>query len=382
MRFRPATLSDTFALIELFHRAFTTSKGTNFSEFTAIEKSLSDPDTRDVIIEVGGIVRGLISARFDNDQGICKLNRLIVSPEIEDGKTALKLALEYFLDTVKQEMPHIDVVYTTTTSISRDEQEVTVECGFQVYGVFPNLLGLDASQLNGLTAFFLRDDWKKKRSSRITIHPVIEPFYKIVQKEAGLPELAPEQIASAPEQELSSNEAPSDLTLEIIEAEGFVAKRFKNHIARKSQMIHFYPFYEPNAVITDPEQSCEIFVKIVEHARFAAIIGEHLSIPVKPVELYTKVQALLKERGVGYIEIINDAGDVEGTESIIQSGFTPCAYFPAFKRQGASRRDFVVYGKSFEYLCRPDFQAPRTYLDFYREYFRIEGKNYFPELQS
>jgi hypothetical protein len=95
--------------------------------------------------------------------------------------------------------------------------------------------------------------------------------------------------------------------------------------------------------------------------------------------MYKQVLTLLREQGVSYVEIINDAADLYGTECILKAGFTPCAYVPAFKRQGQKRRDYVVFGKSFEYLCRPDMNSHGKYLEFYREFFRIEGKNYFPE---
>jgi hypothetical protein len=110
--------------------------------------------------------------------------------------------------------------------------------------------------------------------------------------------------------------------------------------------------------------------------------GEHLALPVNPVKLYEKTLHILLEQGISYIEIINDAADTFGIECIMQAGFTPCAYLPAFKLQGSTRRDYVIFGKSFEYLCRPDLNAHPAYIDFYREYFRIEGKNYFPDLGS
>ena len=104
-----------------------------------------------------------------------------------------------------------------------------------------------------------------------------------------------------------------------------------------------------------------------------------MTIQAPPVSLYLEIQNILKKQGVSYIEIINDAEDVKGTDAILRSGFTPSAYFPAFKKQGKARRDFIVFGKSFEYLCRPNFKAHKSYIDFYREYYRIEGKNYFPD---
>jgi len=98
---------------------------------------------------------------------------------------------------------------------------------------------------------------------------------------------------------------------------------------------------------------------------------------VHPTELYTAVLQILRSHGVMYVEIINDAADVFGTECILEAAFTPCAYIPAFKRQGESRRDYVVFGKAFEYLCKPDLEMPVPYLEFFKEYYRIERRNYF-----
>ncbi len=392
MRFRAATESDAFAIMELFHRTQRVKKEVELSGLSDLERAISSKDSWFLIIEIGGAMRGLVSMIFDANQGLCKLNRLLACPSLKDGRTVLSHALEHVLHSLRTERPEIDMVYTTTTSISLDEQSVTLDAGFKIFGVFPNLLGMDSSQLNGLSAYFLGESLHTQRPKELTIHPVIKPFFDIVQRQCQLPDVTcakPEAYKLKPatsespighhSDTESDDESLAEDDLEVIDAAGFVGQRFRNHIERHSQLINFYPFYSPNALITDPHQRCEIFVKIVPHARFAAIIGEHLTVPMDPVRLYLKVQALLKERGVSYIEIINDAADVVGTECILSAGFTPCAYVPAFKRQGRARRDFVVFGKSFEYLCRPDFKAHQAYLEFYREYFHIEGKNYFPD---
>jgi len=169
--------------------------------------------------------------------------------------------------------------------------------------------------------------------------------------------------------------------LEIIPAPSFVAHRFAKLKERQALSVHFYPFHEPNVLITDPAQRIEIFIKMVPEERFAAILGERLDVYVNPVELYRKIAVLLNQHGITYLEVINDAGDLAGTQAILDAGFLPCAYFPSFKRLGDSRWDYVVFSCSFEKPL-PVAEADAVhihplYLDYLKEYRRQEQERYF-----
>jgi hypothetical protein len=296
-----------------------------------------------------------------------------VDHSLADAQDILRYSLRNALDYLRKVIGAVDAVYTTTLSMPMDVQEVTLLEGFKILGVFPNAQGDDNSQLNGLTAYYFDGVLKNKRQSRFSLHPAIKPFYQICQSQLDLPDLG----TSTPEQCRPALEYESMPPIEIIRAPRLVRSKFLKMKEKPSQVINFYPFYMPNTLICDPDQSVEIYIRIDESKRFAAIISEHLQRSVEPVQLYQAMLQLLREQGISYVEIINDAADAYGIQCILDSTFTPCAYLPALKCQNETRRDYVVFGKSFEYLCRPNLNIEKTYFDFFRQYLKIERRNYF-----
>ena len=188
MRFRQATLSDAYSIFELNHKTKRNLLSTENDVDKIKDTILKDPLSY-LLIEIQGSIQGFISLIFDSAQGLCKLTRMTINPALPDGAIILKYALEHTIEVLREKRQDIEVIYTTTTSVSLDEQEITLKSGFKIFGVFPNLLGMDSSQLNGLSAFFLREETiEKRRQKEILLHPAIKPFYEIVQKSLELPE--------------------------------------------------------------------------------------------------------------------------------------------------------------------------------------------------
>jgi hypothetical protein len=382
MKYREAIAADVFSIIRLYLKSHSIDESDGLlTDYRNLETAILDSNSLWILTEIEGDTVAMISSRIDLEQRICKITRMLTDPDAANYQGVTKNSLRHFLTYLRHKFPGIDVIFTTTVTMTLAQQKVTLDEGFSIFGVFPNLLGEDNSQLNGVSALFCNDVLEDHRQGSFQLHHVIGPFFKIAQRQVNLADVL---IASPADVQEKVKKFGSEFdqvipALECIDAPEFVKGRFNSHRFRQSQIVSFYPFYSPNCLITDPEQLCEIFIKISHTIKFAAIIGEHLALPINPVKLYERTLQILRDRGISYIEIINDAADIFGVECILQSGFTPCAYLPAFKLQGKTRRDYVVFGKSFEYLCRPDFNAHKAYIDFYREYFKIEGKNYFPE---
>ncbi|MDD5628218.1 MAG: hypothetical protein PHU21_04075, partial [Elusimicrobia bacterium] len=138
--------------------------------------------------------------------------------------------------------------------------------------------------------------------------------------------------------------------------------------ARKHLSVNFFPFETPNILFTSPDGKVEVFVRLVKQTRFACILAEHLSASVDPVRLYREVAQMLYNSRVIYIEVINDAADVLGTECILQAGFAPCGYMPCLKEAEDKRRDYAVFARSYEYFTYPRLKVNSLYLDYLREY--------------
>jgi hypothetical protein len=289
----------------------------------------------------------------------------------------LRSTIRYTLELLDQNEREIDVVYSTTLSLPLRLQAVTLLEGFQILGVFPNALGVDQSKLNGLTVHYKKGVLENKRQVDLAIHKDLYPFFKLAQASLHLQDVS---IMESPKDLISSEYEPLP-PLELINAPLLVANKLKKLKANQSMSVNFFPFLNATDMIVDPDETIQIYVRIVSRIRFAAIIGEHIQKSVDPVKLYEQVLHLLRRNNISYIEVINDAGDVFGTECFLRAGFTPSAYMPAFKGLGEGRRDYVVLTKSFEYFCRPGGNTPKGYLDYFREYWKLERRNYFSKTQ-
>ena len=375
-----AQKEDIFEILQLYFKNQKEEHDPLFTRVDRLEENLFDPRSYWQLTLVRGKVVGLIAAMIDPGQKLAKITRMIFDDSIPDAGTITKAALIDLLAKLKDQDPLLDVVYTTTITMSMNQQKLTIDIGFKVLGIFPNLLGEDASLLNGMTAYFYPDVLEKKRKDEFVLHPTIAPFFNIAAKQASLEPLKVAKVEDV--KKLTGSYVKRgfhDLPeLEIIQAERFVSRRLTKHMQNRSQLVNFYPFYKPNLLICDPDMDLQVYVRANKKMKFAAIIGEHLKKSFDPIQIYSNVQKELRKYGISYMEIINDAADLFGVECILASGFTPCAYLPAFKLQGSTRRDYVIFAKSFEYICQPQLSLHPAYLDFYREYFRIEGKNYFP----
>jgi hypothetical protein len=369
--------------MKLFQKSQMSVTGSGmFLDYKQLQNAIVRPGSKWVITEVDGTPVSVFALLIDPMQKLCKINKMLVDREVSGSETVLRESLRYCLHMLENDSD-VEVVYTTTLSLTREQQDCTAREGFKVLGVFPNALGEDNSKLNGLTAYFLKDAIKEKRYNKIVLHPVIARFYKISAMQCKLPELPVmeyNQILEEVRKFEDSNPASNVPYLELIRAPEFVREKFRELMDKKSHLANFYPFYRPNSLITDPKREIEIYVDIYEPKRFAAIIGEHVKKPVHPVALYNEVQKLLRKVNVSYVEIINDAGDCFGNECILRGGFTPCAYFPSFKSQGNYRRDYVVFGRSYEYLYQPSPTVNKAYMDFFKEYLEVEMHKYFSDI--
>ena len=380
MIFKEALVDDTFRIMELYQRAESGNyQDLLFLDYKKLQEAIALETGIWMIADSGHKVAAVVSGLIDPEQGICKITRIHEDKSFENSNLITRQLLRAMLELLKEKFPMIDLAYTSTFTMSMEHQRMTLDEGFKVLGIFPNAQGLDASKLNGLTGYFFNKTLEKKRDPEIRLHPKIMPFYEITRKQCGLPMLSVKPIDEQKSYDSDWNDVKThfDLQLELIEAPKFIEYQFEVLKSRRSQVINFYPFHLPNAMVTSPDQQLRVFIKLDRMRRSAAIIGEHLIIQANPVEIYIKTLELLKASGAYYVELINDAADVHGTECILRAGFTPTAYVPAFKKQGNKRRDYVVFGRTYEYSCRPSPTAPKPYAEFFNQYYELEMRNYF-----
>ena len=316
----------------------------------ALVQALNSREMLWIVAERAGSLLASLSILVDGENRIAKLDRVLIHPEWAESLDVLTEALPLLIGYLGEKS--VEILYTTTKGLTHTQQEVTLEKGFKLLGIFPNAVGSDPTGLNGLSAYFYPGVLGDRRQAAFPLHPDLKGIFEITRSQCLLPPLPilgteAEKGAAPIAEKWKSSQSPQ---LELILAPRLVAHRFARLKERRSLSTSFYPFQSPNVLITDPAQRVEIFVRLAPDAHFAAIIGERLDLAVNPAALYTDVSGLLKARGVSYIEIINDATDAQGIQSILNAGYLPCAYFPSFHNSGDVRRDYVVFARFFERL--------------------------------
>jgi len=316
------------------------------------ERCLPDPSGLASAMESGellcfmaerdGAPEALLFMLHDAAQGLCKLHRIYVPAEAGNAGEISKALILAALEILRRSPAMPDIVYATTRTLTPEQQQITLDAGFRMLGVFPNAYGADRSGVNGLTAYFFDGVLEKKRRGRFPLHPALAPFYEIAAAECGLETM--EAAAPPPCDWRRDSRLPA---LEPIRAARFVEGRFGLLKSRTSLAASFYPFQKPNLLITNPEQTIEIFCRAADNIRFAAVIGERIAEPVDPVRLYLEISGILETSGSSYVEMINDAADISGVDCLLRAGYTPCAYFPCLKKHAGLRRDYVIFSKSF-----------------------------------
>ena len=313
------------------------------------------------VAESSGRIAALVALQHDEENRLGRIRRMYAAGPESARRAALAAALGFLMEKIAAEGA-AEVVYSTTRTLTLEQQEITLEQGFKVLGVFPNAVYADPRRLNGLSAWFAPGVLAKRRHADFALHPVIEPFFEIARRQCALPKLGLAQVPPLP---AGRQPIPE---IEMIDARRFVAERFRSIRARKNLSVNFFPFEIPNILFTSPDGNVEVFVHLSRETRFASILGEHLSVGVDPVRLYRDVAAALYGNRVIYLEVINDAADVLGAECILRAGFVPCGYLPCLKQAGEKRRDYVVFARSYEYFTYPRLKVNSLYLDFLREY--------------
>jgi hypothetical protein len=387
---RPATPADAFDLMRLYQEcgAARTDRDPVLLDHAWLSDLLASPAGSWYLAEQDGRPSGMVAFLVDRDQALAKISRMHVragAPGERDQDTrATRAMLEFAIQDMRASRAGADVVYTTTRSLTLSQQSLTLDLGFRILGIFPNAAGADELRLNGLTAWFADGVLERMRIAPASLHPAVLPFYEIVRRQCALPPLpaAPlpsgargagrrPEAASGP---VGPASGPCDAPLpqlELIEAPAFVRHRFHRLSELRSLTLTFYPFAEPNALVTDPEQTVEVFIRVIPDMRFATILAERIDRPLSPVSMYRRIAEMLKSRHVTYVEVINDAADIAGIECIIQAGYLPCAYFPCLKKLGDSRRDFVVFGRTFELPELATTDVDPVYVEFFHEHQRL-----------
>jgi hypothetical protein len=365
---RTAQPADAEKISLLYHKVYNGKYSDPLMRDTGLLiKFISNRDTVWIVAEINQEIVCSVVYEVDSANHLAKTFGGVVAPE-HRGANLLEKSMTFGskLLGANPEMA-VEVIYATTRTATVAAQMVTKKLGYLQLGIFPNVHRTTLYETHGLVARF-NPGTLKKRHTDFLLHPTVEELFEIVRHEC---KLEPLNIASL--EQVEKARAPltrnlSDYPLEIVDAPKYVIHRFRNLVNAGQIAYHFYPFHEPNLMIASPADEVQVFLHKAPGEQYCTIVALRKPEGLSKQKILEAVCNLLRDIGVRYIETIVRADRLATVNAVINAGFIPCAYFPAFQVHGDNRYDYVVLSRTFEILDFKNIQlegANKAYLLHY-----------------
>lgn len=315
----------------------------------------------------GRIVASLIY-EVDPVQKISKAFGAVVSKEFRKHDLANTM-MEIILKEITSVRPLVDTVYATTRTITVAPQRLIENLGFIKLGIFPNAHKVFEHETHCLAGYFVPAALKKRKTPAVLIHEMA-PLYRLVRRQLNIGK--PVFKKPSPEVKKRENQSikPSLLHFETISAPSFIRHRFaraKNSGVFKNSYV---PFHEPNLILITPDLSTEVFLSYSAKDSYSIIMGG-ATLEKDYTLVLNSVAKALDDMKVSYIELLVDAYSPDLQWQALNARFLPSAYFPAYRKVGSKRWDYVVFSRSFEMLDFRNVKITSTYRSFLREYLKL-----------
>lgn len=361
---RRATEQDIFGISALYFEVYDgLYPDPLMSDIQILKNFLKNSDNFWILAEAGHRLVGSVVFEYDPAHRLAKAFGAVIQPHYRGSNIALEL-MNYAFDHIKTETKEgLEVCYSTTRTVHLAAQKLTRKIGFKELGIFPNVHKTTDYETHCLAAYY-QGKALEKRFTSFKLHPQISKLFEIARLEASLAKISIAKTFS-----VIQNVQPFEL--EMINAPKFVGERFKKVKQEGKIDNSFFPFHQPNFLISNPEQTAEIFLYINENDKHCVIIGVsfHKDYLDRYKVLISQVSDILRSVGVRYIEIITRADELGHIDNLLKAKFIPCAYFPAFQLIGDTRYDFVVFSRSFEIFDFSNIQLEGIYMEYLKQYF-------------
>lgn len=364
---RRATPDDIFKIAQLYYEVYQgLYPDPLMSQMGLLKAFIQNPHNYWFIAEAGPHLIGSMVFEYDPHHKIAKAFGAAISPQFQGHHIAQEM-MKYSLQFMNEDTNSgVEVCYAVTRTVHSSAQILTQKLGFKKLGIFPNVHKTTTYETHCLAAYFEKDTLKK-RHINFKLHPSILPLYKLASPEVGL---SPIPVAKIFAEVQNANITPFEF--ETINAKKFVVERF-NKMKNEGRLDNsFYPFHQPNYLITTPDQSVEIFLYINESDRHCVIIGVSLDQDKTDqyFQLMKQITDIVRGLGVRYLETIVRADNLGHIDNLLKAKFIPCAYFPAFQLINETRFDFVVFSRSFEIFDFSNIQLEGLYKDYLNLYYK------------
>lgn len=362
-----ANSDDAFLIAELYTHVY---RGTYADPMMAspdlIIEALSSLEYHWIVAEQSGHIVASVVYRYDSANALAKVYGAVVHEKFR-GKDLTEKLMRFGFEGLKKAKPPVQVVYAMTRTVSPAPQKLTANLGFKKVGIFPNVHKTDLYETHGLTVL-LNKKAVEGRFKDFELHPKVAGLYSLVQKECELPDLP---IAKMKTSKPRITKKLKPLNLEVIHAPKFVSHRFNEESGDGRQRNWFFPFHAPNLLLTSADQKTEVFCYLSSKDKHCVIIGVRDDAKLGLHRILNSAVWTLHEIGARYIELILRADELNTIETVIQSEFIPCAYFPAMYLSNKKRHDFVVFSRSFEILNFRNINLDGVNKQYLLQYFNL-----------
>ncbi len=339
-----ARLDDALNIYQLYSHAYSgTYPDPTFTSVNKLEQGLiSEAKFVFVAKNESNVVVASILFLFDSENKLAKAGAAVVHPNYR-GNHLTQSLLSHGINFIQENTSGMDILYITTRTIHKAAQVLTQRLGFRQLGIFPNVHKTQDYETHALAALYFNDSLKQ-RYVDFEQHPKVLPLYDIVRENIEVPTMGKAEIWRKKD---FYGEVP---VLEIIEAKSFIKLRSSKLQDKNEIDLAFFPFHTPNLLITSPNQTIEVFLYVNEVDKHCVITGCKINREVSFTDLFLKVSAMLRNRGIRYIEVILRANRLNIIDKITRAKFIPCGYVPAFQLEGDKRYDYIVFSRSYEIL--------------------------------
>lgn len=339
MRLDRASVKDVNELLSLYFtvygRSYPLAVGTDPDVMRA---TLENPDHRWIVVREpnAGLIVAAILCEADLIHRIGRLQAMVVHPEYRGQHLASLMICDVIEHTVGSK-GQLDSIYATTRTVSIGPQAVFLNHGFLPLGIFPNAHRLKNYETLTLTARF-RDGILEGRRALPAIPEKLVPIVQAFQKVYGQGAL-PLQIAPKD----SVRRGQDIFEYEFILAHDFVRRRFNTTF--KDPYEKFYPFHEPNLLISAKNGGPELYAYFSSQDGYCTIVSNSVPFWSMSKGLESLMSALV-DFGASYVEILMSIENTDSLTVLLENQFLPSAYYPAMQNS----RDFVLLSRSAEPL--------------------------------
>lgn len=272
---------------------------------------------------------------------IGRLQALVVHPDHRRLNLGSKLAQEMVLRTLGAD-GLLNSLYTTTRTVSIGPQAIFLNLGFLPLGVFPNAHRVKEYETLTLLAKF-RDGVLESRPQAAEVPEKISPILQVLNSLLAPSEQRVIQTCNKPPRVSTDKEHE----FEIIYAPDFVKRKFL--VDFTDPYDRFYPFHEPNLLISAKGGGPEIYAYFSQQDGYCTIVGGAEPFWSLSPSVDTLVRQLLSF-GASYVETLMSLKNTDSLKVLLEHQFLPSAVYPAMTCLNGELQDFVLLSRTAEPL--------------------------------